>query len=251
MHALLAHAYHLAQYGLHVLLLPLWRPPLATVGVAAACRLGGLTRLRSGATLTACCAVLAGWMLINPDWAAWPPPPVARLPGLALILLAGLSIRGATGPRTGRVPGLITAALAAWWMRGAPAGAAALLGCIPVFLGLAAALEAARRLARDDDARGSAAAALVLAGAIMLAGASTHWARAAVVPAVASLVLLGVAEASAALSGLIVLVAAATLVASDRGRMLPVDLACLTPLLAWPLAARFLVRRGTGHKTAL
>ncbi len=236
MHALLAHAYHLAQHGLHILLLPLWRPPLATLGVAALGRVCGLTRTRRGAIATAGLAILAGWLLVAPGWTAWPLPPVARLPGLALILLAG------TWTAAGRTASVrlvqpIMAALAAWWLRGAPAGVTAILACLPVFLGLAAALPLARRLARSDDGRGSAAAALVLAGGAMLAGAAIHWARAALVPAVAALVLLGVTGASAALSGMIVLVAAATLVASDRGRVLPVDIACLAPLLVWPLAS--------------
>ncbi len=238
MHALLAHAYHLAQYGLHVLLLPLWRPPLATLAVGALGRVGVLARSRRGAALVAGFAVLAGWMLIHPAWTAWPPPPVARLPGLALILLAEAWILRAARPHAGRLLTPATAALAAWWLRGAPSDAGALLDCIPVFLGLAGALPLARRLARGDDGRGSAAAALLLAVGIMLAGASVHWARAAVVPAVAALVLLGVPETSAALAGLIVMVAAATIVASDRGRLLPVDAACLAPLLAWPLAVR-------------
>ncbi len=243
MHALLAHAYHLVQYGLHVLLLPLWHPPLATLAVAAACRVGGLSRSRRGAALTACLAVLAGWILIPQAWDTWPPPPIARLPGLALVLLAEATIPVVAWPRGARLVPLATAALAAWWLRGAPAGAAALLACLPVFLGLATALPLARRLAQPDDGRGSAAAALVLAGGILLAGASVHWARAAVVPAMAAITLLGVADASAALSGTIVVAAAAAIVASDRGRLLPVDLACLAPLLVWPLAARVLPRR--------
>ncbi len=235
MHALLAHAYHLAQYGLHVLLLPLWHPPLAALAVAAIGRIAGLARTQHGAGLTACAAALAGWVFLDPGWTTWPPPPVARLPGLALILLGGTWLLEAMRPRAGALIALATAALAAWWLRGAPTGAATILYCLPVFLGLAAALLLARRLAHGDDGRGSATAALVLAAGMMLTGASAHWARAALVPAAAAIVLLGAVEASAALSGTIVLVAASAIVASDRGRVLLVDVAGLVPLLAWPV----------------
>ena len=234
MHALLAHAYHLAEYGLHVLLLPLWHPPLAALAIAAAGRIAGFARTPRGATLTACAAALAGWMLLDAGWTTWPPPPIARLPVLALILLAEM-----LPPRNRRLVPLALAALAAWWLRGAPTGAAALLGCVPVFLGLAIAFPLARRLARGDTGLGSAAAGLVLAAGIMLAGASVHWARAAIVPAVSALALLGVWGAGQALSGAIVVVAASAMVASDRGRLWPVDLACLAPLLVWPAAGMF------------
>ena len=248
MHALLAHAYHLAQYGLHVLLHPLWRPPVAALAIAIASRLTGLAGTPRGAGLTACGAVLAGWLLLNPGWTAWPPPPVGRLPGLALILLAEAALRGDATRRARWPVALTTAGLAAWWLRGAPFGLSAILLCTPVFLSLAAALGLARRLARGDGGTGSAAAALVLAGGILLTGASGHWARAAVVPAVAAVALLGLAEASAALSGTIVVVAASTLVASDRGRLPLVDAACLWPLLVWPVAARLGQRTGGRNK---
>jgi hypothetical protein len=44
------------------------------------------------------------------------------------------------------------------------------------------------------------------------------------------------------LAGLLVAAAISAIVASDRGRLVPVDIACLVPLLAWPLAARLTPR---------
>ncbi len=42
-----------------------------------------------------------------------------------------------------------------------------------------------------------------------------------------------------ALAGAITVAAATALVASDRGRLVPVDVACVIPLLAWVLVPRF------------
>ena len=197
MHALFAHAYHLARFGLHVLLLPIWRPPAAALAVALAGRAAGFARDPHCAGLTAGVAVLAGWLLLNPDWAAWPPPPVARLPGLALLLMLDVWPGGRT--RQGRLVTAVIAAVAAWWLRGAPGSLAGLAGCVPVAVGLAVALPLARWLARGDAGWGSVAAALVLAGGLMLTGASAHWARAALVPGLAALVLVGGPGAAGAL----------------------------------------------------
>ncbi len=132
----------------------------------------------------------------------------------------------------------VTAAVGAWWLRGAPLDGPGILNCMPVFLGLAAALPLARWLARADRGWGGAGAAMALAGSLLLTGAAVHWARAAAVVAVAALALLGVADAAGAIAGLVVVVAAAAIVASDRGRLIPVDIACLAPLPAWWLAKR-------------
>ena len=220
MHALLAHAYHLLQSHL-------WRPPAAAVALALTSRVSGWPK---NAALTACAASLAGWLLLDPGWATWPPNPIARLPGLALLLLAAL----AAPPRLRAIP----VVAAAWWLHGAPGTLPGLAGCVPVLLGLAAALEAARRLAPNQAPWGPAAAALILAGGLMASGASPHWARAAVVTAFAATALAGRRDAAAALAGCVVMVAASALVASDRGRLIGVDVACLLPFGALAVAAR-------------
>jgi hypothetical protein len=225
MHALLVHAYHLAQFGLHVLLHPIWRAPAAALLVAGIARALGLTKTPRGAALAASLAVLAGWLVLAPSWAAWPLAPVERLSGLGLILLAATAL-----PRFGGATLAAEAALGAWWLRGAPFDGPAILNCMPVFLGLAASLPLARRLARDTSWLAGAAAAVTLAVGLMLTDAAHHWARAAVVPAMAAL-------AGGDVSGAVVFAAAAAMLASDRGREIPVDLAGLAPLLAmalWP-----------------
>ncbi len=242
MHALLAHAYHLAQYGLHVLAHPLWRPALVALAVASAARLAGLARGPRMAAVSAGVAVLAGWLTLGAPLDAWPLPPVARLPGLALVVLAEAWLLASLRPRAAWLVAPVAAALAAWWLRGAPAGVEGVLGCVPVALGLAAALPLARLLARGDAGWGGAAAALALAAGLLLSGAAAHWARAALVPAAAALALLGCTEAAGALAGAVVAVAAAAMVASDRGRILAVDAACLAPLLAWGLVGRLGLR---------
>jgi hypothetical protein len=244
MHAWLAHAYHLARFGLHVLLHPLWRAPLAAGLAAGLGRLAGLAKSPRGAAGLACGAALVGWIVLYPGVMAMPPPPVGRLPELALILLAGLYWR-ATGLRGLALTA--TAASGAWWLRGAPLDGNGILNCMPVFLGLAAALPLARRWSGGDRGWGGVAAALALAGSLLLTGAAVHWAQAAAVVAVAALALWGVADAAGAIAGLVVMVAAATIVASDRGRLIPVDVACLAPLPAWWLAKR-IPRRKPGRK---
>lgn len=246
MHAWLAHGYHLAQFGLHVLLHPLWRAPLAAGLVAGLGRLVGLGKSPRGAAVVACGAALAGWGVLYPPFLAMPPPPVGRLPGLAVIVGLEAWWLGARRVRLGGVALAGTAAAGAWWLRGAPLDGPAILNCMPVFLGLAAALPLARWLARDDRGWGGVVAAVVLAGSLLVTGAAVHWARAAVVVAVAALALLGV-DAAGAIAGLVVMVAAATIVASDRGRLIPVDIACLAPLPAWALVRR-IPRRKPGRK---
>jgi hypothetical protein len=159
---------------------------------------------------------------------------LARLPGLAVLLI----VYGMAAPRLGRLATPLLAALAAWWLRGAPLGGAAFASIVPVFLGLFAAIPLARRLAARDTGWTGIAAAAALAACIALSGGAMHWARAARVPACAGLALIGIADAAATLQLATVLVAAATIVASDRGRFIPVDAAALAPLLVWYLAPR-------------
>ncbi len=240
MHALLAHAYHLLLSMIHLAERPGWRPPAACLAIAVAARSAGLVRQR-GATVVGAVAVLAGWALLAPAL-AWPPPPLARLAGLGAILL-GEALLGASG-RERRGARIVTAALAAWWLRGAPFDWAGVALCGPVFLGLASGFAAAGRLSRGDMGWGTLAAALSLAASLSLAGAAPHWAQAAMLPAGAALALLGIPEAMPILARLVVVLAGSALVASDRGRLLAVDMACLTPLLAWAMSARLLRRRG-------
>ena len=151
MHAILAHAYRLA---LHVLTLQLWRPPAATLAVALALRLSGVARSARGAALACLGAVLAGWLLLDPHWVGLHPPPLARLPGLAVILLVEAALRAGSKPRLAWLTGLLCAAVGAWWLRGAPVTWPPILYCVPVFLGLAAGLPVSCWLARNDDGLG-------------------------------------------------------------------------------------------------
>ncbi len=113
---------------------------------------------------------------------------------------------------------------------------------MPVFLGVWAALALTRRLASADCGWAGIGAAVALAAAIFLAGGAPHWARAALVPACAGLALVGVAEAVLPLAFATMLVGCLAVVASNRGRFVPVDLAVLAPLLVWFLAPRLLPR---------
>ena len=131
-----------------------------------------------------------------------------------------------------------------------PADPARLACCLPVFLGLLAGLALARGLARNDAGWATLAAALALAGSLRVAGASPHWAVAALAPAAAALAFMGAFSAMTALSGLLVCVAGTALVASDRGRLVVVDVACLLPLLAWLLVRRLATGSGPVRSAA-
>lgn len=247
MHAYLVFGYHLSMRVIHLAAMPFWRPMLACMAVAAASRLLGGTRSPRNAALTGSLAVIAGWLLLaSPGWPllAWPPPPVERLAGLGLIVLLDATLRMRV--RAGGLASLLllpaSAASAAWWLRGAPLNGFGIASCMPVFLGLAAALPTARRLTRTDRGWATLAAAAALGASLQVTGASPHWARAALVPALTALTLLDIPAAMPALSGMVVMAAAAALVASDRGRLIPVDAACLTPLVAWVLVPRLAPR---------
>jgi hypothetical protein len=232
MHSLLAHLYHLA-------ILPLWRAPAAAFLIALILRAMG----RGKAAYAAGFAVLAGWLAVQyPVFSVLPAKPVDRLPGLAVILLGYIWLSPMAGKRTGflMLPGF--AVVAAWWIAGAPVAGPGIAGCVPVFLGVWAALALTRRLAAKDTGWAGIGAALALAGAIFLAGGSPHWARAALVPACAGLALVGVAEAALPLAFATILAGCLTVLASDRGRFVPVDLAVMAPLLVWFLAPRVLPR---------
>jgi alpha-1,6-mannosyltransferase len=226
MHDLLAAVYHKSY---HLIVLPSWRPPVAAFVAGLLLRLLG----RGRGALAAGLAVLAGWLALTLPGPLWPVEPLARLPGLAVLLLA----YSVLAPRLGRFALVLFALLGGWWLRGAPLGGAALASVVPVFLGLWAAMAIALRVGRRDTGWAGIAAAASLAAAIAVSGGAMHWARAALVPASAGLALLGL-DAIAPLQLATVLVAAAAVVASDRGRFIPVDAAALAPLLVWFLAPR-------------
>jgi len=236
MHALLVHFYHLALLPVHFVMRPIWRPLAAALVITVLARMAGAMLSPRGAAMAAGGAILAGWLLQDIAWLGiWPPPPIARLPGLAVIVVIDSALRAGAKGR-GWPLLLLSSALAAWWLRGAPLSGAGIVNCMPVLVGLAFAFPLARRLARGDAGWGSAAAALVLAAALQMTGASPHWARAALVPGLVALALIGIQAAGVVLPGMITVAGAAALVASDRGRLVPVDIACVIPLVAWPLA---------------
>ena len=236
MHALAAHGYHLLLRILHLATLPVSRALAAALAVALAVQVSGARM----ATLGGAVAVLAGWAALAPPTSGWPPPPVERLTGLAVIVLGEAALRSSVRPP--RLLSPATALLAAWWLRGAPAGGAALLDCLPVFLGLLASFAAARQLTQRVPGWTTLAAVVALAGSLGVTGASPHWAEAALVPAIAALALQGSPAPMPALAEMVVSVAAAALVASDRGRLVPIDVACLLPLLVWTLVPRLAER---------
>jgi len=238
---MLAHGYHAAQFALHILLHPIWRAPGAALLVALAGRVAGFARTPRRTAILACLSAGAGWLVLDPSL-AWPPAPLARLPGLALILALGTTTQGR--------PALpLTCLLASWWLRGAPISGPAILNCMPVFVGLWASIPIARRLARRDKGWSALAAALALSGSLLVTGAATHWSQAAIVAAMAALALINTPDAGRALAAPLMVVAAAAIVASDRGRLIPVDAAGLAPLLAWILTPR-LTRGVAQHETA-
>jgi hypothetical protein len=232
MHSLLAHAYHLA-------VLPYWRAPVAAFLIALILRAMG----RGKAAYAAGFAVLAGWLAVQyPAFSVSPIKPVDRLPGLAVILLGYLWLTPRAGKRTAFLTLPAFSLAAGWWIAGAPSTGPGIAGCVPVFLGVWAALALTRRLAAKDTGWAGIGAALALAGAIFLAGGSPHWARAALVPACAGVALIGVPEAALPLAFATMLMGCLTVLASDRGRFVPVDLAALAPVLVWYLAPRVLPR---------
>ena len=251
MHSMLLDSYHLALYPFHraAHLIPafLWRPLLAApllaaLVIAGGARLLGAATTATGAALTAGLAALAGWAMMSPQLLTlWPPPPAMRLPGLAVIVLTDAVLR-ARAKAPGWVLLCASALLSAWWLRGAPFTGAGLANCMPIFLGLAAAFPLARRLAKGDSGWASIGAALALAGSLMVTGAAPIWWHAALVPAIIPATLLGIPAASPTLATLLVAAAAATLVAADRGRFVPIDAACLIPLLVWALSPRLAPR---------
>lgn len=232
MHSILAHGYHLA-------LSPVWRAPAAAFVAALILRLPG----RRAAAFAVPLALLAGWLvLLAPGLTLSPVKPVDRLPGLAIILL----LYAWLAPRAGkRAAFLILPALAivsAWWIAGAPLSGPGIAGCVPVFLGIWAALALTARLAARDAGFATVAASAALSGAIFLAGGAPHWAFAAFIPACAGLALFGVRETILPLAFAIMLTGSLTILASNRGRFVPIDLAVLAPLLVWVLAPRILPR---------
>jgi len=247
MHALLAHALHAARFALHAATHPLFRPLIAALLAAAAVRL-----VRPGqAVLAAGLSVLAGWVaMIFPALFAWPPTPLGRLPGAAILLLGAALLERRHKPWLVRL-GL--AAILSWWLRGAPVSGAGISHCVPVFFGLLAGMALAELLSQPgagDPGWARVGAASALAGALWVTGASTHWALAALVPAAAALVLTGDAAPSALLARAVTAVATAAILASDRGRFVPVDGAAAAPLAAWFFAPR-LTRLGPAGASAL
>jgi hypothetical protein len=232
MHSLLVHVYHLV-------LAPYWRAPVVAFTAALVLRLV----LPRSLSLAAALAVLAGWLAVqyHPAFSVLPAKPVDRLPGLAAMLLLYLWLAPFAGKRGAFLTLPLLAVAAGWWMGGAPLAGQGVAGCVPIVLGVWAALAVTRRYAGAAGWSGIGAA-LALAGAITLAHGSPHWARAAMVPACAGVALIGVAEATLPLAFATALIAAAAMVASNQGRFMPVDVAVLAPLLVWLLAPRVLPR---------
>jgi hypothetical protein len=171
-----------------------------------------------------------------------PPTPLARLPGAAALLLGFTLLAPSAGRRTAWLALPLYAVLQAWWLRGAPLTGAGIADTVPVFLGLLAASVIVRRLAAPDTGWTSIAAAAALSASLYFLGGSFHWARAAMVPAFAGLTLLGLPLAVVPLAQATLVAAVAAVVASDRGRFIPVDAAAGAPLLVWLLAPRVLPR---------
>ena len=262
MHQLLARAYHLAQHGLNVTHWPIVQGLVLAALIAGAGRFAIPSRTR----LVAALAVLGGWAAATwPLWQVFHAPPVARLPGAALALVCYAVVaparvysapvrKGAAKktkaairpPSVAASPKWVLPALCvavAWWLRGAPLGGNAILNGMALFLCLLAAWALANRMTRGDEGWAVIAATPTLSGALLVSGASPHWATVALIPLAPAIVLLGVAEAGPVLVGAVAIVAAAAIVASDRGRFVPVDAACLLPLLALLLARRITPRR--------
>jgi hypothetical protein len=230
MHDQLGRIYHLARRALFA---PFWHAPFAAFIAGVLLRVLGAGRAGVAAAL----AVLAGWLVLILPLGPFAAGPVDRLPGAA-VLLALFSQYGSPRRLPGWLPLVLYAATAAWWLRGAPLDGTAVVNLVPVMLGLIAATAIARRLAAGDPGGATLAAAVVLAIALRLGGAAQHWSRAALVTAAAGFALLGLPEATAALAQTLVLIAAGAIVASNRGRLVAVDIAAATPLLVWLAMAR-------------
>jgi hypothetical protein len=229
MHATLAPLYHLAmRLAQHAV----WRAPAAAFLTALLLRLAW----PRAKTLAAPLALLAGWLiLLLPALTLSPVKPLDRLPGLALLLLAHAFLAPKT-PKPAALP--LLAALAAWWIAGAPLTGPAIAACVPVCLGSWAALALAQRLAPRDAGYATIGATLALSAAIFLAGGAPHWAAAALIPACVGAALLRRPDAIPPLALATMLTACLTVLASNRGRFLPVDVALLAPLLVWLLVPR-------------
>ncbi len=236
MHEQLARIYHLA---LRILLTPLWRAPVAAFVAGLLVRPLAPARAPLGAVL----AVVAGWLALvlplNPFTEAGP---VARLPGAAILLGAFVAVSSGPGRLRGWLALPLYAAAVAWWLRDAPLNGSDIAHLVPIILGLIAASAVARKLASRDAGITTIAAAVALAAALELSGAAPHWSRAALVPAAAGLSLYGRGEFVATLAQATILVAAAAVVASNRGRFVPADLAAVAPFVVWFLAPRLLPR---------
>jgi hypothetical protein len=232
MHALFAQVHHWTNL---VLATPTWCALLAAAGTGLILRIAAPAR----AALAACVAVTCGSLaLALPATPLWHATPIARLPGAFLLLALSTLVAGRPGrARYWLLPPII-ACITAWWLRGAPLTSAGIAGVVPVVLGLLAAAALVRRLASHDTGSTGVVAATTLAAAIWLATGATPWVFAALLPACAGLVLLGRGEAAAPLAQAATLVGVATVVAADRGRLLPIDIAALAPLLVWVLAPR-------------
>ena len=186
MHAHLT--FRAVRFALRGLASPLIRPWLAALVAGVATRLFMRHLAAAGAGL----AILAGWAVLTmPGLLAWPPSALGRLPWAAVLLLAAVLLE--PGWKIWPVR-LGLAAVLAWWLRGTPVDAAGFAACVPVFFGLLAALSLAERMgepAGGDPGWARAGAGFALAGALWAAGVSSHWVIAALVPAVAALVFVG------------------------------------------------------------
>lgn len=232
MHGLLSKIYHLGYYGAAAW----WRAPVATLAVVALLRLAA----RGKPAMAVCFGVAAGWaVLALPVVMSLPLPPLERLPGAALLLLGYIMLTRRSGALWQAV---LYAAVQAWWLRGAPVSADGMAATVPVLLGLWAAGAVVRRMAAQDAGWNTIAASLALAVTLFLAGGALHWAQAALVVAFAGLALLGSAGAAGALAQACLLVCVEAIIASDHGRLVPVDAAVLAPFVVWWLAPRLLPR---------
>jgi hypothetical protein len=226
-------------------LLPLqaYRGPLVALAVALGLALCGRFLRSSWLTIAAGGAgVVAGWfVLVGRFWSA---PPVASsqvLPELATVTLCIGLICAWVGPGRVAAAGVPLAALAtAWLLSDGPRHLAALRAIWPVALGvMAGVLVLARALTKAVDPLRPAMAGLTLAASLHVIGASSLWVHLALVPALAAMGMLAIAQNSeaAVLPVAVDIGALACLVAIDLGRLPGLgfsgpDAAALAPLLA-------------------